>query len=46
MAGKSWPQELEVAGHIASIVGKQREVNAGPQSMDCHLQLEKTSSFN
>lgn len=28
---KSWQQDLEAAGHIASSGGKQREVNAGTQ---------------
>lgn len=28
---ESWQQELEAAGHIASLVRKQRDVNAGAQ---------------
>lgn len=31
MVRKSWQQDLEAAGHIASSAGKQREVNAGTQ---------------
>lgn len=31
MAEKAWWQECEVARHTASMVGKQRETNAGPR---------------
>lgn len=31
MVRKSWQQDLEAAGHIASSGGKQREVNPGTQ---------------
>lgn len=31
MAEKLWYQEREAAGHVASTVGKRREMNAGAQ---------------
>jgi hypothetical protein len=35
MAGDSWQQEFEVAGHIASVVKKQRVMSAQAQWLIC-----------
>lgn len=39
MAGEAWQQGIEVAGHIASSVTVQREVNAGGSSIFVQFRL-------